>query len=246
MSRWLEVRIKGFRIQWKKTSLPMDQPTVGDVTDAGGKRRHKPEVRTPPEKPDRKATKKFHRCFQRSWMWLSDSSGWTFPGGMVLERDFLFVLVFGGAEVGVGESVVMMTDIPYIIAVWCFFFGKQPKSILTSPRFVQERKWSTFQIAGFTECCSHETKFGNKAQPSRRRFSTKKVGQHLFRNDFFFACVFSDKNLKFWKVARFGPRFSRCRCLVWVWRLEIPRFHGQVGRTTKPVRHLGHPKELLK
>lgn len=131
---------------------------------------------------------KIPRCFQRSWMWLSDSSGCLLKGGLVLlERDF-FCFVFFGVRRSEGRETSLMTDIPYNIAVWWVFLEATPIYIWHPQGLSKKESGQPFKSRVLQNVFSHETnKWKKNTQPSRRRrFSTKKVGRHLFPKRLFF------------------------------------------------------------
>ena len=129
-------------------------------------------------------------------MWLSDSSGClSWEGLVLLERDFFCFVFFGVRRSEGGKTSLMMTDIPYMTSCVMFFIGSNPESIFDTPQ-VCPRKWSTFQVAGFTECffrMKQKIKKKHNTIPPKR-FSTKKVESAPFSaTTFIFACVFLDK-----------------------------------------------------
>lgn len=116
-------------------------------------------------------------------------------GGGVFWKGIFFVWDFWGCGglLGGGASL-MMTDIPYNIAVWCVFFWKQPQIYIWHPKVCPRKKWSTFQIAGFTECCSHETKFGKKSTAIPPQIFHQKGRPAPFPKRLFFrVCFFRQK-----------------------------------------------------
>ena len=224
------------------------------LTDAGGKRRHKQRHATnatrgpdPTRKTENAWPEKFPGAFREAGCGFPTAQG-SFLGGGGFWKGISFVLVFGVRRSEGGKRRWWWRISLTTSCVMFFFLEAHPNLYLTPPRFVQESgqpfKSRVLQNVFF----AWNKHLEKKCQTPPQKITPKRLG-HLCPQRLFFACAFLDKknHLKFWKVARLGPRIS-----VSVSRLGLKVRNPQIsmGQVWKKqpnrVRYLGQPKELLK